>query len=266
MNKTVKEIFLLSAMLIGILVIDGELRNGLFSFGEGKKGYLFLPENFAIGKSGKFILYLPGRGSVIENGTPFASEHYAEFRRICSAEGYVVAVASLESSWFNAQAEKDVNDMLDYLAEKLQMDLSRIHLMGGSMGSMSAMIFAGRNYERVISICNVFGPFDLKAFYEGSYRENIRAAYGGYYEQMSHFYESRNPKNYVSLLKNIPMLIIHGDADWQVKPEQSQELCNTLKAIGGNQVELIIVPGVGHHNGIVRGLESKIISFMESCY
>ncbi len=261
-----KRFFVLMLMSLSIAIRAGELSGGTFDFGNGRKGYLFLPEGFTVGKTYKFLLYLPGRGAAAGTGAAFSSEYFTEFRRLCSEKGYVVAVAPLESSWFNAKAEKDVNDMLDYLAEKLQMDLSRIHLMGGSMGSMSAMIFAGRNYERVISICNVFGPFDLKAFYEGSYRENIRAAYGGYYEQMSHFYESRNPKNYVSLLKNIPMLIIHGDADWQVKPEQSQELYNTLKAIGGNQVELIIVPGVGHHNGIVRGLESKIISFMESCY
>ena len=190
---------------------DNSPTTGTFRFGNGKKGYLFLPEGFQPGKPARFLLFLHGRGGA--PGTPgnFGSPDFAQFRRLCSERNIVVAVPPLGSSWFNAQAEQDVDAMLEHLAATLKLDLSRFYVAGCSMGGLSALLYAGRHPARVIALCDIFGPADIKTFAEGEYKENIRAAYGGYYDQRKDFYESRSPMNYLDVLKDIPLLVIHGE-------------------------------------------------------
>ena len=248
------------------ILCGNELRSGAFSFGQGKnqKGYLFLPQDFKVGGKYKFILFMHGRGAA--PGTPgnFGSPEFAQFRKLCSQHGYVVAVPPLQSLWFNAASEKNVDRMLDFLGGKLKMDLSRFYVMGCSMGGMSALVYAGKNSERVIAICDIFGPADLKEFHQGEYKDNIKSAYGGSYEEKKSFYESRNPMNYISVLKNIPLLVIHGEKDLKVPVEESEKLIAAIKNHGGGQVELIKIPKLGHANKIINTLEDKIISFMNS--
>ncbi|MBE6368234.1 MAG: hypothetical protein E7052_10070 [Lentisphaerae bacterium] len=261
-----KYLFILLLMLFSIVSLHvnaSDLKTGTFTFGKGKKAYLFLPENFQAGKPYKFIMFLHGRGSAA--GTPgnFGTPEFAKFRKLCSDNGFIVAVPPLVATWFNAKAEKDIDEMLSFLSAKLKINLSRFHVIGCSMGGMAALVYAGRNAERVISITDFFGPTDLPSFSQGQYKESIKAAYGGYYDQKKPFYESRNPLNYVGVLKNIPMMIIHGGTDTLVKPEQSQKLYEAIKKAGGKQAELIIVPKVWHANKIVNGREEKIIAFIQ---
>ena len=249
---------------IGVSAMGGaELQTGPFTFGAGKKGYLFLPENFRPGGEFQFILFMHGRGGVPGTAGNFGTPAFAGFRKLCSEKGYVVAVPPLRSHWYNGQSEKDVEAMLDFLADKLKLDLRRFHVMGCSMGGMAALLYAGRHSERVITLCDIFGPFDLKTFAGGEYKENIKAAYGGYYEQKKAFYESRNPENYAGVLKNIPLLAIHGEADRKVPFEHSVLLAETIRKMGGKSFELVAVPKIGHNNAIINGLEVKIIDFME---
>lgn len=261
--KTVLYILFIMLSIVPQAFSAANLKTGTFTFGKGKKAYLFLPEKFTPGKTYKFILYLHGSGAADGSGMAFASEPYAKLRNLCSKYGYVAAVPSLGTSWFNPETEKDVDDMLEFLAEKLQMDLSRFHVMGSSMGAMSAMIFTARNLEKVISLCDIFGPFDMSEFRNGKYKDVLQNAYGGSYEQKKYIYESRNPLNYINVLAQVPVLIIHGSKDNIVKVEHSEKFYNSLKKLGSKQSELIIVPEAGHHNTIVAGLEKNIISFME---
>ena len=255
-----------SLLLLGIGVsamCDADLQTGTFTFGEGKKGYLFLPENFQVGGNFKFLLFLHGRGAAPGTAGNFGTPAFAKFRELCSEKGYVVAVPPLGSRWYNAQSEKDVEAMLNFLEDKLKLDLRRFHVMGCSMGGMSALLYTGRHSERVITLCDVFGPFDLKTFAEGEYKENIKASYGGDYEQCRAFYESRNPRNYAGVLKNVPLLAIHGEIDRKVPFEHAVLLADTIKKMGGKSFELVAVPKIGHSNAIIKGLEEKIIDFME---
>ena len=237
-------------------------KTGTFQFGDGRKGYLFLPEGFQIGKPARFLLFLHGRGAAPGTAGNFGSPGFAKFRRLCSERNIVVAVPPLHATWFNAQAEKDIDAMLAHLAAALKMDLGRFPVIGCSMGGMSALLYAGRHPKRVSAVCDIFGPADIRAFCEGEYKKSIKAAYGGYYAERKEFYESRNPMNYLGVLKDIPLLIIHGETDAKVPPEQSRTLAAELKKLGAPKVELVMVPRVGHNNKIVKGFEERILDFL----
>ncbi|HRZ98425.1 MAG TPA: prolyl oligopeptidase family serine peptidase, partial [Paludibacter sp.] len=47
-------------------------------------------------------------------------------------------------------------------------------------------------------------------------------------------------------IKKMPVRIYHGDADNVVSPEHSRNAYIELKAVGSQNVELFIFPGVGH--------------------
>ena len=250
-------------ILAAAVVCASELKTGEFYFGKGKKAHLILPENFKPGRHNKFLLFLPGRGAVAGSAAAFGSADFALLRKLFSEKGYVIAVPSLESSWFNCKMEQEVDEMLDFLAEKLQLDLSRFHIMGGSMGGMSALVYTGRNFERVKAVFTMFPVSEMAEFSKGNYKESIKAAYGGYYADKKALYESRSPMNYVPLLTKIPLFIIHGDADWHISVEYSKVFYNTIRKLGGNQVKLTIVPKMTHHNKIVKGYEKEIVDFFE---
>lgn len=262
-HNTVKLLLAIFLLGYGFMQLHAqELKTGAFVFGKGKKGYLFLPDNFKAGGNFKFILFMHGRGAHPGKAGNFGSVPFEKFRKLCAAKGYVVAVPPLRSNWYNDRSERDVEAMLDFLAAKLKLDLRRFHVMGCSMGGLSGLLYAGRHPERVLSICDIFGAIDMEYFSRGEYRENIKAAYGGYYNERKYFYESRSPLNYVSVLKNIPILVIHGDKDEKVPFAQSVQLVDEIKKYGGKQIELIKVPKVGHNNAVIKGLEEKILNFM----
>ena len=265
MSKNLKllSILLLTFLCAGI-ISAAELTTGVYKFGKNKKGYLFLPENFKPGPHNKFILFMHGRGAAAGKPGNFGSKEFEKFRQLCSEKGYVVAVPPLVSTWFNPQAEKNVDTMLNQLAVDLQMDLSRFHVVGCSMGAMSALVYAGRNSERVITLTDIFGVTDMKTFCQGKYKENIKAAYGGSYDEKKPLYESRSPINYVSVLKNIPILILHGAADVSVPPVHSQQLYDAVTQAGGKQIKLIIVPKIPHSNVIIKTRENMVFEFMEA--
>ena len=89
-----------------------ELKNGTFTFGNGRKGFIQLPEDYTPGKPYKFILFLHGRGGIPGTGANFSAEQFADFRKMCSDKGYIVAVPPLEAKWFNPEAEKITDEML----------------------------------------------------------------------------------------------------------------------------------------------------------
>jgi len=69
--------------------------------------------------------------------------------------------------------------------------------------------------------------------------------------------------HYIAQLKNIPLLVIHGDRDNTVPLWNSQVLVDKLQAAGG-MARLIVVPGKGHDNTIIRGLEDTVLDHFDS--
>ncbi len=242
-----------------------ELKSGTFEFGNGKKGYWILPDDFQKGGDYKFMLFCHGRGAAAGSAGNVGTPAFKKFRELANQKGYVIAVPPLLSSWYNKQGEKDTEAMLDFLAEKLELNLDRIYLCGTSMGGLSVLTFAGRNSERIIAVCDIFGVADMVAFATTKggerYKENIRIHYGGYYEELPEFYRSRSGINYASILKDIPLMIIHGEKDSLVPIQQSENLHQAIKDLGGTQIELIKVPTSGHQNEIIIGLEEKVFEF-----
>ena len=240
-------------------------KEGIYTFGNNK-AYIYLPDNFQVGKQYKFILFFHGAG--YSNGQPGNVGHqgFEKFRKMAAEKGYIIAVPSYATTWYNRKAENITNAMLHSLEQELKINLDRIHVMGGSMGGMSALIWSSRNMERVISICTVYAVADVveQAKAKEHHGKSMNSSYGGTYAEKPYFHESRRAMNYVSVLAQIPLLLVHGDKDTLVSMDQSKNLYDAIKKFGGTKVEFVVVPGMWHNNMIMTGLEDKVFEFIEN--
>ncbi|MDD4181497.1 MAG: prolyl oligopeptidase family serine peptidase [Victivallaceae bacterium] len=241
------------------MLTDSIPYKGVFSFGKNK-GYIQLPENYDPLKKYPLILFLYGRGGSALNNN-FISNEFKVFREKVYRSGYIVAVPGYGTDlWFNESAENITLEMLDFLNKKLSLT-QKHYVIGCSMGGGSALVFAAKHKEKVNAVCDIFGVTDYSKFYnEGNYQGSIAKAYGGSPSEKSQVYQNRSAINYIDDLKDIPILVIHGDRDSIVHQQHSDLLVEKLKQANG-KVEYIVVPGKGHQNAIIKNLEDRIISF-----
>ena len=183
---------------------------------------------------------------------------------MAAEKGYIIAVPSYGTTWYNRKAENITKAMLHALEQEFGFQLNRIHVMGGSMGGLSALVWSSRNMERVSSICTFFAVADVVDQYNAKahHAKAMISAYGGDYNKKPYWYESRRAINYASILAQVPIMLVHGDKDVLVSMNQSEKLYNAIKNVGGTQVEFVKVPGRGHDNNIILGLEEKVFDFI----
>ena len=112
-------------------------------------------------------------------------------------------------------SEKDAMNVLAMVRKEFNVDDNRIYLMGHSLGGGGAL-HMGEKYSAIWAGVAALAP----------------AAFG--------FQWSAD-----SALKNVPLLIIQGDADTMVRPAGSQQLAERLKALGFRD-EFKLLPGLDH--------------------
>jgi len=237
--------------------------SGVFRFG-AHEGYALLPPGYRSERKYPLIIHFHGRGGS-HTKSNLMTEAFALFREKALARGYLLVTPDYGSScWMNAAAEKLSLECLEYVEKNLSIAPNRVYILGCSMGGAAALTFAGRHPEKIAAVCDIFGISDFERFYrEGHYRGSIADAFGGTLEKIPDVYRERSGMHYIAQLKNIPLLVIHGDRDNTVPLWNSQVLVDKLQAAGG-MARLIVVPGKGHDNTIIRGLEDTVLDHFDS--
>lgn len=189
----------------------------------------------------------------------------AELAELCK-RGYVTASIDYrmcQVARFPAQME-DCKAAVRFLrahAAEYRIDPERIAVWGESAGGHLAELTAyssdtefqdGTNLEvssRISGVVSWYAPCDLSVkasgWNEEKNRERLSRLYGCEVEKMSkEMIDAVSPITYADR-ENPPTLLMHGDADRLVNCETSHIMYDALKK-GGNEVELIVVPGQGH--------------------
>lgn len=109
--------------------------------------------------------------------------------------------------------EQDVLDVIDMLQRTYSIDPDRVYLMGSSMGGCGAWRIGQFYADRFAAVAPFCGWTNTK---------------------------------FLSNFSNLPVFIIHGDADSSVPVERSQTAANELKELG-YQVRYDELPGAGHN-------------------
>ena len=126
-------------------------------------------------------------------------------------------------------SELDAITVLAMACKEFNVDENRIYLMGHSLGG-GGSLHMGEKYSSIWAGVAALAP----------------AAFG--------FQWTADSK-----LKNVPLLIIQGDADTMVRPAGSQQLSEQLKGLNF-QCEFKLLPGLDH-GGIIAGAMPDVFNF-----
>jgi dipeptidyl aminopeptidase/acylaminoacyl peptidase len=275
----VKKSLFASAMAYLAIIVAGQFINGcwnhknqavinlpsygMFQFGENE-AFIQIPDDYDPDKAYPLILFFHGRGG---DATWFLDKtcELKPFLIEARRRGYIFAAPSYGTdSWMNTQAEILTLELIEFLHQQLSLDSKQLFLLGNSMGGGATLTFTARHAEKVTAACDVYGISDFVRFYnESNYKKSISDAFGGSPEQFPEVYRQRSGVYNIEQLKSVPLLILHGDSDRIVPLWHSEILYDKLKAVNA-QVELILVPGIGHNKKIFYGQENRILDFFET--
>ncbi len=218
--------------------------------------YLTLPPGLAAGAKPPLI--------VLPHGGPTARDHF-DFDYIAqflATRGYAVLQPQFRGSWgFGAAFEnagagewggKMQTDLLDGIAAVAdKADAGKVCVVGASFGGYAALAGATMHPEAYKCAASIAGVADLGLLLEQLWRTSgddsagigeLRAMLGAADKGKLN---ATSPALLVSKA-TAPILLIHGDQDTIVAPQQSQVMANALKA-AGKPVEYIVLAGENHY-------------------
>lgn len=219
--------------------------------------YLYKPKRID-GQKLPAIIF--NRGSAVRGD--IAPELVSFFHRLGSAGFLVLAPMLRQSDGGEGRDElggADVDDLINILpvAKFLGFaDMNNLFMYGESRGGMMTYMAIRKKFP--IKAAAVIGAFtDLQQLVDahpGDYSPSFFTKLWPDYEtRKSELFQARSAIHWVDEL-NVPLLIMHGGADWSVNPQHSLNLAQQLQKLG-RVYELIVYAEDGHvlaHNQLDR--------------
>ncbi len=194
---------------------------------------ILYPKNYDKTKSYPLVLFLHGAGErgndnesqLVHGSTLFTNPlNRAKFPAIvifpqCPKKGYWAPIHDRENgfSYVNTKKPTEPMQLVIRLIKDIQktdaVDTKRMYVTGLSMGGM--------------------GTYDLVCRYPRMFAAAVPICGGVSIERLKK-------------IKKMPLRIYHGAADNVVSPEHSRNAYIELKALGSQNIELFVFPGVGH--------------------
>ena len=170
---------------------------------------------------------------------------------------------ALDGEWGIADVE-DCVAAASFLADRGDVDGDRLMIRGGSAGGftvLSALAF----HDRFAAGASRYGVADLEALATDTHKFESRYldAMVGPYPETKDVYVARSPINHVDRF-DAPMIVLQGDEDAIVPPNQSEMIVDALRA-KGITVEYLLFEGEQHGfrqaDNIVAALEAELSFF-----
>ncbi len=216
----------------GISVLD-------FASSEGARGggqaVLYVPPGHDMTKPAPLLV-----GVHPWNGDIWTYAAYAELLQAARANDVMLLMPSgLGNSLYTKVPEEEVMRAIGAAASTVAVDPRRVSIWGASMGGQGACTIGLHRPDRFASITSYFGDarFDL-ASYVRSILPTPEAAH------------RVNPIDVIDNARNVPVWLIHGDADRTSNVRESDDLAAALRQ-RAYSVRYDRVPGRGHEGPLV---------------
>lgn len=184
--------------------------------GESFFNYLiYLPKDYDGVKKYPLVVYLHGAGERANSNKDLHLIKKFGPPKICEEKDYQAIIVSpqVKRPWAWTSYPKEIKDFILEIAEKYLVDKKRISITGVSMGC--------------------FGMYQVLMDYPEIFCAAVAVCGGGT--------DWRS-----EVIKDIPLKIYHGDTDYSVSSVYATEMYSKLKFYGATQVELNIIPKMGH--------------------
>ncbi|WCT74487.1 prolyl oligopeptidase family serine peptidase [Sphingomonas naphthae] len=166
-------------------------------------------------------------------------------------------IFTVTTSWRAPSPEHDPDDVsmvVDWLQQQPDVDGERIAIMGMSRGGNATLRAAALDTR--LKLVVTFGPatnFVQQAEGTAVYapgRHRMLVDWLGDPVEKRSFYEKVQAIGYADRIKQ-PVLMVHGQHDMHSPPEQSIWMKEAIEAAGNSDVDLRIVPMMGHYGDVI---------------
>ena len=199
----------------------------------------------------KFPAIIFNRPSAVRGD--IAPELVAFFHRLAS-EGFVILAPMLRQSdgaeGRDEMGGADVDDLMNVvpLAKSLAyVDAKNLFMYGESRGGMMTYLAIKKGFP--VNAAAVFGALtDLRELVDSHPKQYspavLKQIWPDYEERKDELYKARSAALWAEQL-NVPLLIMHGGADWSVNPEHSLNIAQRLQKLG-RVYELVVYAEDNH--------------------
>jgi dipeptidyl aminopeptidase/acylaminoacyl peptidase len=192
------------------------------------------------------------------------------YPNIRGSSGYGKTFLKLDNAMLRADSYRDINALIDWIADQPDLDDDRILVTGGSYGGHATLAVATHYSERIRCAVDVVGMSNLVTFLERteSYRRDLRRAeYGDERDPKTRAYlESIAPMNLLQQLKK-PLFVVQGQNDPRVPASESAQIVDALKR-AQVPVWYLVARDEGHGFAKKRNQDFQFhatVAFMQQC-
>lgn len=247
MSKVSLLILIQTVSIFALLAQDHEvgLKDVVFisSLDESEQRYVrILPSGFDKKKEYDLIIGLHGHGSDRWQYAKSDRPECKSFRDFATNHGMIIICPDYraKTSWMGPKAESDITQIIDELRSKYK--ISKIYLVGGSMGGTSALTYAAIHPDKIDGVTSMNGHANHLEYQ--NFQEAIRESFGGSKDQIPEEYKKRSAEYWPERL-TMPLSFTIGENDKSVPGESIIRLVGILKELK-REVFLINHPGGGH--------------------
>ena len=151
------------------------------------------------------------------------------------SSGYGKTYVSLDNGYRREDSVKDIGALLDWVAERPDLDAARVAVFGGSYGGYMVLASAVHYSDRLKAAVDIVGISNFVTFLENTqdYRRDLRRVeYGDERDpQMRAFLESISPLNDVEKM-TVPLFVVQGENDPRVPVTEAVQLVAALRERG----------------------------------
>jgi pimeloyl-ACP methyl ester carboxylesterase len=209
----------------------------------GGKAVVFIPKGHDLKQPSALLVGLhPWNGGI------WTYSAYAELLREANAKDVVLLMPSgLGNSLYTDHAEAEVLSAIDELSHALAIDPRRVSIWGASMGGAGATTIGFHHPDRFAAITSFFGDskYDLNTYVKAILHDQDGA------HRVNAFDIAENARN-------VPVWLIHGEADTVSPIAQSAMLASALRKLGF-AVRFDRVPGMGHSGMLVTKFIAEVV-------
>ncbi len=170
------------------------------------------------------------------------------FPNVRGSTGYGKTFLTLDNGFLREDSYKDINALLDWIAQQRDLDSNRVMITGGSYGGFMTLAVATNYNGRIRCSVDIVGPSNLVTFLENTsgYRQDLRRAeYGDERDpKMREFLERIAPANNAANITK-PLFVIQGKNDPRVPWTEAQQMVGVVRE-NGTPVWYLMAEDEGH--------------------
>lgn len=224
-------------------------------------GYVVRPRRDNPGDSLPLLVY--NRGGNRDFGRIDSLQLFRKLLPLAKA-GYVVVASQYrgDADEFGGQDVDDVMRLIDLSRAMPGVDAGRIYMLGESRGAMMSYLVA-RQRDDITAMATAGGATDLLAGLEWrpEMEQVFRALIPGYDAGKQAALEARSALRWAEELPaDMPVLLLHGEADDRVSVEDSRAMAARLQRLGRPH-KLVVYAGDDH--GIRQNRQAALIEVLD---